>query len=102
LREYYRVTNKHRTPKAQVVRKARTQARKAALKSGAKYYTGSKCVRGHSGLRFTRDGGCVECKSSHFSRLTRAQKDRQLARQRRHDQRAAKALKVLEQLGIAL
>jgi hypothetical protein len=83
-------------------KRARTKARKAALESGARYYRGSPCVRGHDGQRFASDGSCVQCKGTHYQRLSRASKDRQLARQRHYDQRAAKALKVLETLGIAL
>jgi hypothetical protein len=101
-REDYKRANRHRTPVVEVAKQARTKARKAALQSGARYYRGSPCVRGHDGQRFASDGSCVQCKETHYQRLSRAQKDRQLKRQRHYDQRAAKALRVLEQLGIAL
>jgi hypothetical protein len=61
----------------------------------------SPCIR-DDGTRFTRDGGCVECKRSYLSRMSRAAKDWLLERQRNYDRRAARALRVLQELGIPL
>lgn len=45
------------------VPKKRVDARKIAIENGWKYYNGTKCRRGHSGQRLTKDGQCVECRS---------------------------------------
>lgn len=36
-------------------------ARQAAIKAGDKSYSGKPCQNGHSGLRYTADGSCIEC-----------------------------------------
>src|SRR5574337_1027423 len=36
-------------------------AREAARVSGKSKYDGNPCKHGHSGLRYTSTGGCVEC-----------------------------------------
>jgi hypothetical protein len=100
-RASYRASNQHRTPLAEVSKRARTPNRKKALAKGARYYEGGECRRGHT-LRFTRDGSCVECKRTYFGRAPRAVKDRALRRQRENDRRAYRALKVLQELGIPL
>lgn len=38
-----------------------SQARRSAFESGAKTYIGSACKFGHSGIRYTKHGMCVEC-----------------------------------------
>jgi hypothetical protein len=98
----YRARNQHRTPQAIIHKQARTQARKRALRAGRRYYTGSPCIRGHNGLRFTQDGGCVACRRTYLGRMSRAQKDRLLERQRNYDRRAARALRVIKELGLSL
>jgi hypothetical protein len=97
----YYAHNEHRTRKAEVSKRARTPNRKRAMARGDRHYEGSPCVRGHT-QRFTRDGSCVECKRTYFGRAPRAVKDRALKRQREHDRRAYRALKVLRELGIPL
>lgn len=49
--------------------------RQAALKSGAKTYRGTRCPHGHSGLRYTSGGGCVECAASYSSSDSKKQYD---------------------------
>jgi hypothetical protein len=101
-RALYRATNQHRTPLAVIHKQARTPNRKRALARGDRFYEGSACSRcGHT-RRFAQDGSCRTCKATHYQRLSRAAKDRQLERQRNYDRRAYRALRVLQELGIPL
>jgi len=101
-RAAYRAANMHRTPQAEVSKRARTPNRKKALARGDRFYDGSACSKcGHT-QRFTQDGSCRTCKATHYQRMTRAAKDRQLERQRGYDRRAYRALRVLRELGIPL
>lgn len=36
-------------------------ARRIAQQAGERYFNGRPCARGHSGLRWTHNSGCVEC-----------------------------------------
>jgi hypothetical protein len=98
-RAAYRRANKHRTPQAEVAKRARTPNRKRAMAKGARFYRGSPCLRGHDGLRFTQDGTCVECSRTYRARAPRAVKERALKRQRERDRRACRALRVLQDSG---
>jgi hypothetical protein len=98
----YRARNQHRTPMTVIQKQARTPNRKRALARGDRFYDGSACSRcGHT-RRFSQDGSCRFCKATHYRRMTRAAKDRQLERQRGYDRRAYRALRVLQELGIPL
>lgn len=101
-RAAYRAANAHRTPQAEVSKRARTPNRKRALARGDRFYEGSACSKCGHAQRFTQDGSCRFCKSTHYQRLTCAAKDRQLERQRNYDRRAYRALRVLQELGIPL
>jgi hypothetical protein len=101
-RAAYRVANAHRTPQAEVSKQARTPNRKRALARGDRFYEGSPCSKCGNTRRFSRDGSCRFCKATHYQRLSRAAKDRQLERQRNSDRRAYRALRVLQELGIPL
>ncbi len=39
----------------------RIQTRKEAIATGATRYQGSSCKKGHSGLRWTGSGACIQC-----------------------------------------
>jgi hypothetical protein len=54
-------------------------SRKEARRRGLKVYQGSPCLRGHSGLRYTSTGGCIQCISEGI-RKRRRPKERDPAR----------------------
>lgn len=41
------------------------QAKLAARAAGKKKFNGSRCKRGHTGIRYTSTGNCVECVAMH-------------------------------------
>ncbi|QJE03032.1 hypothetical protein HH212_26100 [Massilia forsythiae] len=49
-----------RAEKARPRREAHA-ARQFAIQSGALKYKGTSCLRGHSGMRYTKSGSCVDC-----------------------------------------
>ena len=43
-----------------------------AVAAGSLYFAGRPCHRGHAGLRFTRNGTCVECQRAYTRARRRA------------------------------
>lgn len=52
---------KERRIKAAAPWRQAREARQAALAAGDKHYMGKPCSKGHSGLKYTKHGSCVEC-----------------------------------------
>ncbi len=43
-----------------------TISRQDALKNNLSRYKGDKCLKGHTGIRYTNNGNCVECKREEY------------------------------------
>jgi hypothetical protein len=102
-----RATKYHKRDRELVQRAPRPTRRVAAtrqkaLRSGAMFYAGKPCLRGYAGVRYAHNGVCLECNRSVWGRLTPAEKKRRRLAGRTHDRRAARALRVLQELGLRL